>query len=367
MTVKKALLVVLGCGLFTFSFTAKTATEASASLANPASQSESTALDAITKANAKPNTFSQPQLLRLGSGVIGGNYFVLGELVGGVISHPPGSLACGKGGTCGVVNLQSLNVTTSGSLANLSQLQEDHIQSGFIQSDIAYWAYTGTGLFANKDKQVDLRAIASLYPEAMHIVVSNKANVQSVADLADKRVSVGARKSGTLNAARLVLAAYQLSEDDMETEYLNNQQSIEKLKAGELDAMFFLVGAPAPALTDLFEESKAFKLLTIDEPARQQIFKQGHYFSPYLIPAGAYTGTTETHTISVYALWLTKADMDADLVYQMTKALWSDTAKQLLNSSYIGKKIAVENSLNGIGIPLHEGAKKYYNEIGKRF
>lgn len=367
MTVgKKALLTILSLGFLTLNVATeststpdKTTTEAAKITATEATQS---AVSPAADTNTPPI-----QLMRLGSGAVGGNYFVLGELVGGIISHPSGSLACGEGGTCGVPNLQSLNITTSGSLANLSQLEKGSIQSGFIQSDIAYWAYTGTGLFANKDKQAGLRAIASLYPEAMHIVVRKAANIQSISDLADKRVSVGARKSGTLNGARLVLEAYKLSEDDMQTEYLNNQQSIEKLTAGELDAMFFLVGVPAPGLDVLFDNSEDFALLSIGQTEQQSIFKKGHYYSPYTIADTAYANTAATRTISVYALWLTNEAMDSEQVYQMTKALWGDIAKQLLHSSEVGKQISVDNSLNGIGIPLHDGAKKYYNEIGKRF
>lgn len=361
MTIGKALLLTLSLVFFTNGFAAKTSTD------DTAANTATTKQQATNSKKQKHTQQATTKLMRLGSGAIGGNYFVLGELVGGIISHPPGSLPCGKGGTCGLPNLQSQNITTSGSLANLSKLQNNTIQSGFIQSDIAYWAYTGTGLFANKDKQPDLRAIASLYPEAMHIVVRKSANIQTVADLADKRVSVGARKSGTLNGTRLVLEAYKLSEDDMQTEYLNNQQSIKKLQDGELDAMFFLVGAPAPGLDELFAKSKDFTLLSIGETERQSIFKKGHYYSPYTLSASTYPHIPATQTISVYALWLTKDSMDEETVYQITKALWSDTAKQLLNSSYIGKQITVNNSLNGIGIPLHKGAKKYYNEIGKRF
>ncbi len=182
-----------------------------------------------------------------------------------------------------------------------------------------------------------------------------------------KRVSIGAKKSGTLLQSRLVLDAYHLKEADMKTEYLNNQQSIEKLKAGELDAMFFSVGAPAPALTQLFTESKDFTLLSLSKEAEKAIFKHGSYFSPFKIAANTYPNVGEVNTISVFALWLCSAKKDSELVYKMTKALWSNEAKQLFGSSEIGRKISVDNSLKGIGIPLHKGAKKYYDEIGKRF
>jgi|GEM_PF-89905 len=307
------------------------------------------------------------KITRLGSGTIGGNYFVIGELLGGIISHPEGSLPCGQGGTCGVLNLQSQNVTSAGSIANLKALKAKRILTGLVQSDISYWAFTGTGLYTNKDKFTGLRAIASLYAEAVHIVVRKDANIRSVAEMVNKRVSVGARDSGTLLMTRLVLGAYQLTEDDIKPEYLNNQASIEKLQKGQLDAMFFTVGPPAPAITTLFEKSKDYQILTIDAQAQKKIFDQGHYFSPYTIKANTYKNVGDINTISVYALWLCRADADEKLIYQFTKALWHKSARQLLNSSFIGKQIDIDKSLDGIGIPLHPGAQKYYNEIGKRF
>ncbi len=315
----------------------------------------------------KSHTPPDNHLMRIGSGAVGGNYFVLGELVGGVISHPDGSLPCGKGGTCGVPRLQTMNVTSAGSMANLEALALGSVSSAFVQSDVAYWAYTGTGLFEKKEKMKKLRAIASLYPEAVHIVVNKESGIRSVTDLKGKRVSVGARNSGTLLQARLVLSAYKLSEDDLLVEHLNNQQSIDKLTHGELDAMFFSVGVPAPALSQLFSEHENFSLLSLDAGARQDIFRQGTYFSPYVIAENTYPNVGKVETVSVFALWLCSSELSEKLVYQMTKALWSDASRQLLNSSYVGKHINVEHSLQGIGIPLHKGAKKYYNEIGKRY
>lgn len=324
-------------------------------------------LEEKPSSNTDTPAIEKTELLRIGSGSVGGNYFVLGELVGAVISHPKGSLPCKKGGTCGVSGLQAVNLTSPGSVSNLEQLKKQAIATAFVQSDIAYWAYTGTGLYENKDKMGKLRAIASLYPEAMHIVVRKDSQIGDISELIGKRVSVGARKSGTLQSARLVLSAYKLSEDDMETEYLNNQQSLKKLKEGELDAVFFTVGAPAPAFEQLFKNNEDYSLLSINKAAQKEIFKQGYYFSPYTIEENTYPGIPETNTISVYALWLTTAEADEEKIYQLTKALWSDTAKQIFKISHIGQKIDIENSLKGIGIPLHSGAKKFYNEIGKRF
>ncbi|PIE45596.1 MAG: immunogenic protein [Gammaproteobacteria bacterium] len=320
---------------------------------------------AITSLNP---TQSDVNLLRIGSGAVGGNYFVLGELVGGVVSHPLGSLTCEKGGTCGIENLQTQNITSAGSVANLENLLADNVQTAFVQSDIAYRAYTGTGMYEKKGKLNDIRAIASLYPEALHIIVRKDAKITDIGQLAGKRVSLGAKRSGTLQGARLILKAYKLSEGSLKVRYLNSQQSIQKLINAELDAVFFTVGAPAPSIEHIFSISDDFELLSINQAARDSIFKSGHYFLPYTIEKDTYTRLkTPVKTISVYALWLTRESADEALIYALTKALWGDRAKQLFNSSYIGSQIDVENSLKGIGIPLHSGAKKYYNEIGKRF
>lgn len=318
---------------------------------------------------------SKVTLFTIGSGSVGGNYFTLGEVIGTVISHPIGSLPCGKGGTCGVVGLQSVNMATVGSVQNLRKLDEGTIYTGFVQSGIAYWAYTATGPFDKKEKKNNLRAIASLYPELIHVVVRKDLQAKSVADLRDKRVSVGTRHSGTLNSARAVLAAYNLSEDDMQTEYLNITETMQKMQNNELDAFFITMGVPAPFLTSLFNGStedgeegiSRYTVLDISGSDREKILQTGHYFSPAKIPAGVYNGVPEINTVSMDALWLTTADADAELIYNVTKALWNDHSRLLLDAFPVGKNIRIESSLNGIGIPLHEGAKKYYNEVGKRF
>ena len=266
-----------------------------------------------------------------------------------------------------VYSLQSQNVTSAGSVANLTALKKGTNETGFVQSDIADWDYTGTGAHENKEKMDDLRAIASLYPEAMHIIVSKDSNIKTISDLVDKRVSIGARKSGTLYGARFILDAYKINVDDMRTEYLNSANSIKKLIDSELDAVFFNVGAPAPSIEKLFEESNDYALLSIANLECQHIFQKAHYFSPYTIAQNTYKNTAKIETISVYALWLTTKKADDELIYELTKALWGEIAKQLYKSSKIGYHINVEKSLKGIDISLHKGSKKYYNELGKRF
>ena len=94
--------------------------------------------------------------------------------------------------------------TSKGSVDNVSAIQEGQIESGFSQSDIAYGAFSGTGIFAGRPPMQNLRALASLYLESVHLVARAGSGIASVADLRGQRVSLDVEGSGTLVEARLI-------------------------------------------------------------------------------------------------------------------------------------------------------------------
>jgi TRAP transporter TAXI family solute receptor len=162
---------------------------------------------------------------RIGTGATAGTYFPIGGLIANAISNPPGSRACADGGSCGVPGLVATSVASNGSVANATAIAAGTMQSGFVQSDVAYWAYTGTGIYEGRPKADGLRAIASLYPESFQLVARKGSGIKSVTDLKGKRLSLDEPGSGTLVDARLILAAYGLTEKDMKAEYLKTQQA----------------------------------------------------------------------------------------------------------------------------------------------
>ena len=155
---------------------------------------------------------AQQAFFRIGTGGTGGTYYPIGGLIANAIS--------GQDGGKGVAGLVSTAVASNGSVANVNAIQGGSSESGFTQSDVAYWAYTGTGLYEGKPKVQDLRLIATLYPETVHIVARKDANIKSVADLKGKRVSIDEPGSGTIVDSRLVLAAFGITEKDIKPEYL---------------------------------------------------------------------------------------------------------------------------------------------------
>jgi TRAP transporter TAXI family solute receptor len=301
---------------------------------------------------------------RIGTGGTGGTYFPIGGLIANAISNPPGSRPCEEGGSCGVPGLVATAVASNGSVANINGIQGGSLESGLSQSDVAYWAFTGTGVFDGKPKVESLRGIANLYPETIHLVARQGSGIASPADLKGKRVSLDEPGSGTLIDARLVLQAYGLSEEDVEAEYLKPNAAGDRLRDGALDAFFFVGGYPTGAIVEL-ATSAGIELVPIAGPEADKLLADYEFFAKDTVPADTYTGVGETETISVNAVWVTSAEQPEELIYGIAKAMWNENTRKLLDTGHAkGKVIRAENATTGIGIPLHPGAERYYKEAG---
>ena len=293
-----------------------------------------------------------------------GTYFPIGGLIANAISNPPGSRPCNDGGSCGVPGLVATSVASNGSVANAAAIGAGTAQSGFVQSDVAYWAYTGSGVYEGRPKIDVLRAIANLYPESFQLVVRRGSGIKSVADLRGKRVSLDEPGSGTLVDARLILAAYGLSEKDLKAEYLPAQQVADKLKEGAIDAFFNVSGWPQSAIADL-GATIGIELVPISGPEAGKLLQQYSFFGADEIPDDAYKGVNGVKTVSVHALWVTSSKQPEELIYKITAALWNPNTRKLLDSGHAkGRAIRLETATVGLGIPLHTGAEKFYKEKG---
>jgi TRAP-type uncharacterized transport system substrate-binding protein len=265
------------------------------------------------------------KIFRIGTAGTAGTYFQIGGAIAGAISSPPGSPDCTRPGSCGVPGLVAIGQATQGSIENVQLLARGQIESAFVQADVAHWAYTGEQMFRGAPPVTSLRAIAALFPEAVHVVAAASGPVRTLADLKGRRVALGEPESGTLADARLVLAAAGLKEQLLVPYY------------------YRLAQATAAAL------------------------RGGHrFFADAAIPAGAYPGIDEaTPTLAIRALWITSADQPEELIYAITRALWQDsTRKALLARHPAGAEITLDRALEGVAIPLHPGAERFYREAG---
>jgi TRAP transporter TAXI family solute receptor len=301
---------------------------------------------------------------RIGTGGTAGTYFPIGGLIANAISNPPGSRPCADGGSCGVPGLVATAVASNGSVSNAAGIAANTMQSGFVQSDVAFWAHTGTAIYEGRPKLEGLRAIANLYPESFQLVARKDAGIRSVMDLKGKRVSFDEPGSGTLVDARLLLSAYGLNEKDTKAEYLKVQQAADRVKEGSLDAFFNVSGWPQASIAELAMLG-IIELVPIDGPQVDELVKRYSFFSRDEIPEFAYRNLPGIKTVSVHALWITSVRQPEPLIYAITAALWNPETRKLLDSGHAkGRSIRLDTALDGIGIPLHPGAEKFYREKG---
>ena len=302
---------------------------------------------------------------RIVSGSAGGNYFPMAGVLANAISSPPGSRPCDKGGPCGVPGLIAIAQSANGSVANANAIQSGTAESGLCQSDVAYWGYNGTGVFEGKPKLDKLRFMASLYPEHIHVVLPEDSTVQKLEDLVGKKIGVGLPASGAQVGALLILNAVGLEKNkNFQAEELNTSQSAERIQDGQLDAFLTVTGAPSSGIAQLASIA-GLRLLSIPQEVQAKVVEQAPFYFSSPIAAGTYEGQDyDVSTLAVGAQWLVSADQPDDLVYGITKALWNDTTKNLLQHHAKGKEVTLESALSGRGIPLHPGAERYYKEAG---
>lgn len=318
----------------------------------------------LTVGFAGSATAQDLKFFTIGTGGTAFTYYPVGGVIANAISKPPGSRECGEGGSCGVDGLIASAVSSRGSVDNVNAIVSGLRNSGFAQSDVAYWAFTGTGTMEGTEPATDLRTIAALFEEHIHLVTLEGSGINSVEDLAGKRVSVDEPGSGTYVDARLILEANGLSLTDIKEENLKGGAATEALRNGKVDALFIVAGYPTGALVELASAAD-MKLVPITGANADALTEEFGFFASSEIPTDAYEGVAGAATISVGAQWFTSANEDEELIYEITKALWNDESRKLLDVGHAkGSTITPASALAGVGVPLHAGAERFYKEAG---
>jgi len=312
-----------------------------------------------------PTSAQETHFFRIGAAATAGSFFEVGGVLASAISKPADSLPCEQGGSCGVPGLVAVAEATQGSVANLRMVASDQIESGIAQSDVVSWAFAGTGVFADEGPIKTLRAIASLFAESLHLVVPAAGPIQTLADLKGRRISLGQTGSGTLVDARIVLAASGLTEQDLSAEYLRSGTAAANLSEGTLEGFFLIGGVPLPAVRAL-AATTPIRLIPIPDDV---LSKMQEKYGPYdrsVIPADTYPGVgVATSTVGFHALWVVSAEASDDLIFAITKALWNEATQRLLEAhDPIGKDVRLEHALDGLSVPLHPGALRFYRQAG---
>ena len=253
--------------------------------------------------------------------------------------------------------------SSGASVANSKLIGAGDTDFAILQNDIASYAHYGKeGMF---DKPIEnLLGVCTLFPEHVQLVARKDSNIKSVADLKGKKVAIGPVGSGTTENAKQILEAWGLSTADLaKAEQLTASQSADYIKDGRLDAAFFTVAVGAAVIMDtaLIVETD---IVPITGANADNLIKKYPFYAKQMVPGGTYRGNdSDIKTVSVMAMLSARADLEADIVYKIINAMYSDLA-QLKKAHAKFQDIAMETGLIGMGIPLHPGAEKYFKEKG---
>ncbi|MBX9635188.1 MAG: TAXI family TRAP transporter solute-binding subunit [Magnetospirillum sp.] len=305
------------------------------------------------------------RFFQLGTGPTGEIRFPIGGLIANALSNPPGSRECERGGSCGVPGLVAVAKSTGGSMANVEAIRARRLDAALVHADIAFWANHGTGPYKN-NAAPNLRGIAMLYPESLHLVARKAANIRTVKDLKGKRVSFGEKDSATATHGQIVLNAYGLTERQIKLTPLKPAAAAEALAANTLDAFLVLDGQPLPVVAEL-ARTIPIALIPIDGSEAERIHAQYPFLTTGTIAAATYEGVPEAvKTLEVGVALMAPAEAEQDLIYGITRALWHpSTQTLLLKGNPRGKLIHLDAAALGkMGIPLHAGAAQFYADAG---
>ena len=308
-------------------------------------ESENQSAESNTAATEEKPKFKQEYLSILTGGAQG-TYYPLGGTFAELITTETG--------------VKTTAEVSQASAANMTAIQGGKGDIAFVQTDIAYYATEGKLMFEG-NKIDTVSAIGALYPETVQLVTLANSGIKSYEDLKGKKVSVGAPGSGTYANAEQLLEIHGLTMDDIKQQNLDFGDSADGIQSGQIDAAFVTAGYPTAAVESLNATKNVYIVPVTEEKAAELIAKYP-YYAKDLIPAGTYGLTEDTSAVSVGAMLAVKKDLPEDLVYAITKAIYDNTDK-IIHAK--GAFIKAETGLDGIGIEVHPGAQKYFDEVNK--
>jgi TRAP transporter TAXI family solute receptor len=293
-----------------------------------------------------------------------GTFYPIGSLIAKGLSGAKTETECRDPNRCGVPGLIAVAQVSNGSVANVETVSAGKVEAGLAQADVVYWAYTGTGRFANSGPLTGFRVVANLYPGSLHIVTSATTGIAEVADLAGKRVALDEPGSGTLATAELILASLKIRKSDLHPLYTKHNYAGPMLAKGQLDAFFFVAGYPTRSVIDVAKTTD-IRLVPLSDRTVMTLVTERPYFAPGIIPAGTYGGINDDiSTVDIGTQLIVRADLDEELVYALTAALWNERTRNLLDEGHPkGAQVKLDTALRGIGAPLHSGAERFYREL----
>ena len=296
-----------------------------------------------------PGGAGTKKAVSIATAAMGGGYYSLGIGISEILKS----------------NIDNLDVTvevTGGTVENPGLVNSGECDLGIANTDMAYFAPIGEEPFETANSN-----LAGWFGGAaggvVHYCVLESSGITTIDDLVGRTIAVGPQGNSTSLFLRKVLEAAGHSWDDITPSYMSFSEGMQALSDGKVDMAIASAYPPVSAVQELAASGKAYRILEFDDEFRAAFLELYPYYSEFVIPANSYDGQPDAvKTLSTENMTIVNKDLDEELVYQMTKAVFEnlDTLKASATS-------AATMTLEGApatGIELHPGAARYYREMG---
>jgi uncharacterized protein len=300
-------------------------------------------------ADAAADDGDRPGFLTLATGSTGGTYFPLGGAMAGVWNDNIGDLR---------VSTQS----SGASVENIRLLAAGEVELIMAVNGVAADAMNGEGEFDGEP--IDLAFLGNIYGEVMQVVASDP-SIQSISDMAGKRVAIGPPGSGTEVVARAMLEAAGIDPDNDITAFSESfGDAADGLRDGQIDAVFAILALPAGSIEDVATGTD-LTFVSIDDDLVQTLLDSDPTLSALDVEAGTYPGQDdEVVWVTNWATLYAPTDLHEGVVYDLVRVLYEEN-ESIANAHAVGGQIQIDTALDGrADIPVHPGAQRYYDEVG---
>ena len=276
----------------------------------------------------------------------------------------PAGAAVSQVWTNNVEGVKCNTQTSTGSFQNCQDVSTGEVDVAVATSDVVLNAYNGTGKFADIGKLDNLRVIGAVYTSVLSGVALKSSGLTYIHELLGKRVAVGPAASATENATLAAFDVMGIDSSNTSLENLGLGDGADSVGDGILDAAFGFAGLPIGGQLNL-AATKEIQVLDMTQEEIDKVLAGNAAYIQTKIPAGTYTGQdNDANTFGVKCLIIVTADMDADLVYDLCKAMNEHTEEMAAGNALLKDMTDPSFLCTQMPIPLHDGAQKYYSEQG---
>ncbi|HWP50822.1 MAG TPA: TAXI family TRAP transporter solute-binding subunit [Clostridia bacterium] len=319
-----------------------------ASSAPQLTPSASSQVSSIPDSNATPS-YEKPKFLSVGTAAAGGAYYPIGIAMADIITNE--------------LDIQTTAQVTGGAVENNGLIEDGTLQIAITQGPMAYAAVNGTAPYDKKHEKV-AAMFSGLSKGVFHVVTLEGTGIKTMQDLKGKRVVMGPAGGGAINMAKDVWGEYGFTIDDVKATYISYSDGMSALTDGKCDAVVVQSAAPASAITELAVTRKDIVIIAIEDEMRMQIVKKYPYYAEYTIGKDVYSTSNDIKVINLSNMVVCSAELPEGLVYDMTKAFFSENLEKIKTSNPAAKGLSLKSAVEALPISLHPGAEKFFKEAG---